>query len=122
MLYFILHNSLLVTSDSRFIISLQKLNGGTTAVCALLINKKLYIAWVGDSMASLVTYGNVKQLVNPHRPTREVSNMDFLFLLIEWNGKYGKIIFLTKHSYVQIVYPTVSMSLKYPALAMNSYL
>ncbi|XP_012064013.1 PREDICTED: uncharacterized protein LOC105627337 [Atta cephalotes] len=62
-----------LTTDAQFIAksSIQKLNGGTTAVCALLINKKLYIAWVGDSMASLVTYGNVKQLVNPHRPTRE---------------------------------------------------
>ncbi|KAG5327958.1 PPM1E phosphatase, partial [Acromyrmex charruanus] len=62
-----------LTTDAQFIAksSTQKLNGGTTAVCALLINKKLYIAWVGDSMASLVTYGNVKQLVNPHRPTRE---------------------------------------------------
>ncbi|KAG5322426.1 PPM1E phosphatase, partial [Pseudoatta argentina] len=62
-----------LTTDAQFIAksNTQKLNGGTTAVCALLINKKLYIAWVGDSMASLVTYGNVKQLVNPHRPTRE---------------------------------------------------
>ncbi|XP_039308798.1 uncharacterized protein LOC105201938 isoform X2 [Solenopsis invicta] len=62
-----------LTTDAQFLAksSTQKLNGGTTAICALLINKKLYIAWVGDSMASLVTYGNVKQLVNPHRPTRE---------------------------------------------------
>ncbi|KAL6264907.1 hypothetical protein P5V15_005001 [Pogonomyrmex californicus] len=63
-----------LTTDAQFIAksSTQKLNGGTTAVCALLINKKLYIAWVGDSMASLVTFGgNVKQLVNPHRPARE---------------------------------------------------
>ncbi|XP_011863242.1 PREDICTED: uncharacterized protein LOC105559506 [Vollenhovia emeryi] len=62
-----------LTTDAQFIAksSTQKLNGGSTAICALLINKKLYIAWVGDSMASLVTCGNVKQLVNPHRPTRE---------------------------------------------------
>ncbi|XP_071628280.1 uncharacterized protein [Temnothorax longispinosus] len=62
-----------LTTDAQFIAksSTQKLNGGTTVVCALLINKKLYIAWVGDSMASLVTRGNVKQLVNPHRPMRE---------------------------------------------------
>ncbi|XP_018393007.1 PREDICTED: protein phosphatase 1F [Cyphomyrmex costatus] len=65
-----------LTTDAQFIAksSMQKLNGGTTAVCALLINKKLYIAWVGDSMASLVSYGNVRQLVNPHRPTREDEN------------------------------------------------
>nr|XP_012235744.1 PREDICTED: uncharacterized protein LOC105679969 [Linepithema humile] len=62
-----------LTTDAQFIAksSTQKLNGGTTAVCVLVLNKKLYIAWVGDSMASLVTCGNVKQLVNPHRPTRE---------------------------------------------------
>ncbi|KAL0129275.1 hypothetical protein PUN28_004166 [Cardiocondyla obscurior] len=60
------------TTDAQFIAksNTQKLSGGTTAVCALLMNKKLYIAWVGDSMASLVSRGNVKQLVNPHRPTR----------------------------------------------------
>ncbi|XP_050454604.1 serine-rich adhesin for platelets-like [Cataglyphis hispanica] len=62
-----------LTTDARFIAksSTQKLNGGTTAVCALLLNKKLYIAWVGDSMASLVTSSTVKPLVNPHRPARE---------------------------------------------------
>ncbi|KYN40456.1 Protein phosphatase 1E [Trachymyrmex septentrionalis] len=62
-----------LTTDAQFIAksSVQKLSGGTTAVCALLINKKLYIAWVGDSMASLVTNGHVKQLVNPHRPARK---------------------------------------------------
>ncbi|RLU22632.1 hypothetical protein DMN91_004910 [Ooceraea biroi] len=62
-----------VTTDEQFIAksSTQKLNGGTTAVCALMLNKKLYIAWVGDSMAALVTRNSVMQLVNPHRPTRK---------------------------------------------------
>ncbi|XP_020282123.1 uncharacterized protein LOC109853937 [Pseudomyrmex gracilis] len=62
-----------LTTDAQFIekSNIKKLNGGTTAVCALVINKKLYIAWVGDSMASLVSRGEVMNLVNPHRPTRE---------------------------------------------------
>lgn len=54
---------------------LQNLKGGTTAVCALLLNKKLYIGWVGDSMAALVKRDGVTQLVNPHKPTREVINL-----------------------------------------------
>ncbi|EFN67119.1 Protein phosphatase 1F [Camponotus floridanus] len=67
-----LRDAFLIT-DARFIAksSTQKLNGGTTAVCVLMLNKKLYIAWVGDSMASLASNGDVIQLVNPHRPTRE---------------------------------------------------
>jgi serine/threonine protein phosphatase PrpC len=48
-------------------------------VCALILNKKLYVAWVGDSMASLVTRDSVTQLVNPHRPTRKVNDLNFLF-------------------------------------------
>ncbi|XP_011137251.2 uncharacterized protein LOC105181883 isoform X1 [Harpegnathos saltator] len=61
-----------LTTDAHFIAksSIQRLNGGTTAVCVLVLDKKLYVAWVGDSMASLVKRGCVKQLVNPHRPTR----------------------------------------------------
>lgn len=74
-----------LVDDFLSIVILQKLSGGTTAVCALVLSKKLYIAWVGDSMASLVTRGNVKQLVNPHRPTREVSNHDSLFLFFHFS-------------------------------------
>lgn len=51
----------------------QKLCGGTTAVCTLILNKRLYVAWVGDSTAMLVKRDNVVQLVNPHRLHREVS-------------------------------------------------
>ncbi|XP_032686557.1 serine-rich adhesin for platelets-like [Odontomachus brunneus] len=62
-----------LTADAQFIAksSTLRLNGGTTAVCVLVLDKKLYVAWVGDSMASLVKRGCVKQLVNPHRPARE---------------------------------------------------
>ncbi|XP_014480345.1 PREDICTED: mucin-19-like isoform X2 [Dinoponera quadriceps] len=62
-----------LTTDAQFIAksSTRRLNGGTTAVCVLVMDKKLHVAWVGDSMASLVKRGCVKQLVNPHRPARE---------------------------------------------------
>lgn len=48
------------------------MSSGTTAVCALILHKKLYVAWAGDSQAALAKRGNVVQLVNPHRPERNV--------------------------------------------------
>lgn len=52
----------------------QNLSSGTTAVVALLRPKEktLYIAWVGDSQALLVNQGRVLQVVNPHKPSRQV--------------------------------------------------
>lgn len=49
---------------------------GTTAVVALLRPKEktLYVAWVGDSQALLVNQGRVLQIVNPHKPSRQVSS------------------------------------------------
>ncbi|XP_024944588.1 mucin-17 isoform X2 [Cephus cinctus] len=71
-----------VTTDAHFIEKANKynLNGGTTAVCALLLNGKLYIAWVGDSLATLTSHGKTRHLVNPHKPdrtdeTKRVSDM-----------------------------------------------
>ncbi|KAF7417812.1 hypothetical protein HZH68_000465 [Vespula germanica] len=60
------------TTDTRFIEKerTQKVIGGTTAVCVLLLDKKLYIAWVGDSLAMLVKRGKVEELVYPHRLSR----------------------------------------------------
>ncbi|XP_076661321.1 uncharacterized protein LOC143365235 [Halictus rubicundus] len=62
-----------ITTDTQFIekSKTQKVCGGTTAVCTLLLNKKLYVAWVGDSSAMLVKSNTVVQLVNPHRLNRE---------------------------------------------------
>ncbi|KAJ8966448.1 hypothetical protein NQ317_003194, partial [Molorchus minor] len=50
----------------------DNLSSGTTAVVALLRPKEktLYIAWVGDSQAVLVSHGKVLQIVNPHKPSR----------------------------------------------------
>ncbi|XP_051165445.1 FK506-binding protein 5-like [Leptopilina boulardi] len=58
-----------LTTDARFI--KKNINSGSTAVCALLVNKTLYIAWAGDSQAALIKDGNSIQLVNPHKPNRE---------------------------------------------------
>ncbi|XP_060814536.1 repetitive organellar protein-like isoform X2 [Bombus pascuorum] len=62
-----------LTTDRQFIekSQTQKLYGGTTAVCTLILNKRLYVAWVGDSTAMLIKRDNVVQLVNPHRLHRE---------------------------------------------------
>ncbi|XP_033350944.1 titin-like [Bombus vosnesenskii] len=62
-----------LTTDRRFIEKsrTQKVCGGTTAVCTLILNKRLYVAWVGDSTAMLVKRDSVVQLVNPHRLHRE---------------------------------------------------
>ncbi|XP_046745023.1 mucin-5AC-like [Diprion similis] len=62
-----------LTTDAHFIekSNKQNLNSGTTAVCALLAKRKLYIAWVGDSQAVLAKRGQITQLVNPHKPDRD---------------------------------------------------
>ncbi|KAK2576256.1 hypothetical protein KPH14_005622 [Odynerus spinipes] len=78
------------TTDVRFIEKerTQRVIGGTTAVCVLLLDKKLYIAWVGDSLATLVNHGKVEELVYPHRLSRCVSKCyclclhDFLVMKI----------------------------------------
>lgn len=52
----------------------QNLVSGTTAVCALYRQqeKKLYVAWVGDSIATLWKNGTPLSLVNKHVPERYV--------------------------------------------------
>lgn len=52
---------------------LQTKNSGATAVCALLYDKTLYIAWAGDSQAALIKNGRGINLTIPHKPEREVS-------------------------------------------------
>ncbi|CAK9820431.1 Protein phosphatase 1E [Anthophora plagiata] len=62
-----------ITTDAQFLekSKTQRVCGGTTAVCTLILNKKLYVAWVGDSTATLIKHDSVIQLVNPHRLHRE---------------------------------------------------
>lgn len=51
----------------------ENFRSGTTALCVLLKHKEktLYIAWVGDSQAVLVSQGQCLQCVQPHKPCRE---------------------------------------------------
>lgn len=48
---------------------------GTTALVALYrpVEQKLYVAWVGDSKALLVSQNRILQIVQPHKPDMEVS-------------------------------------------------
>lgn len=102
---------------------LQKLNGGTTAVCALILNKKLYVAWVGDSMASLVAGDSVAQLVNPHRPARKVSSLGSSFpIIFNRPGVMGQLVinavrFLC-HTFNCLVLKSLSLSLDKLALGI----
>ncbi|XP_023247445.1 uncharacterized protein LOC106644544 isoform X2 [Copidosoma floridanum] len=58
------------TTDSRFTENHSDSNGGSTAVCALLYNRTLYVAWAGDSQAALIREGTGIELTNPHKPQR----------------------------------------------------
>ena len=52
--------------------SVQRLKGGTTAVVALLREKRLAVAWLGDSLAVLVRRRQPIKLVEPHKPDLQV--------------------------------------------------
>lgn len=54
----------------------QGLVAGTTVVCALYrpVEKRLYVGWVGDSKAMLVSENRMMQIVTPHKPDNEVSS------------------------------------------------
>ncbi len=54
-------------------ICLQGIRSGSTAVVTLTRGKQLYVGWVGDSQAWLVRRGKPVQLMEPHKPDREVS-------------------------------------------------
>lgn len=49
----------------------EKLQSGTTGVCALITGKTLHIAWLGDSQVILVQQGQVVKLMEPHKPERQ---------------------------------------------------
>lgn len=54
------------------LLSLQRLQSGTTGVCALITGTTLHVAWLGDSQVILVQQGQVVKLMEPHRPERQV--------------------------------------------------
>ncbi|XP_014652218.1 PREDICTED: protein phosphatase 1F isoform X2 [Ceratotherium simum simum] len=49
----------------------ERLQSGTTGVCALVAGKTLHVAWLGDSQIILVQQGQVVKLMEPHRPERQ---------------------------------------------------
>ncbi|XP_050714608.1 proteoglycan 4-like isoform X3 [Eriocheir sinensis] len=57
-------------TDTNFIkkASKEKLKGGTTAVVALVREKRLVVAWLGDSQALLVRRRTPVRMVEPHKP------------------------------------------------------
>ncbi|XP_050443461.1 uncharacterized protein LOC126847356 isoform X2 [Adelges cooleyi] len=66
------------TTDKMFTQKTEKYNlvSGTTAVCVLYRpqEKKIYVAWVGDSLATLWKNGTPLSLVNKHVPQRNDEN------------------------------------------------
>lgn len=62
-----------LTLLTRVCVSLQRLQSGTTGVCALIAGKTLHVAWLGDSQVLLVQQGQAVKLMEPHRPERQVS-------------------------------------------------
>ncbi|XP_003995023.3 protein phosphatase 1F [Felis catus] len=49
----------------------ERLQSGTTGVCAFIAGKTLHVAWLGDSQVILVQQGQVVKLMEPHRPERQ---------------------------------------------------
>ncbi|XP_055466223.1 protein phosphatase 1F [Psammomys obesus] len=49
----------------------ERLQSGTTGVCALITGTTLHVAWLGDSQVTLVQQGQVVKLMEPHRPERQ---------------------------------------------------
>ena len=56
-----------------FFVIFQRLKGGTTAVVALVRERRLVVAWLGDSQALLVRGRKPIQIVEPHKPEINVS-------------------------------------------------
>ncbi|GIX77459.1 hypothetical protein CDAR_491741 [Caerostris darwini] len=48
----------------------ENLRSGSTAVCALIREKTVYLSWVGDSQAVLVKEGKPAIVTDPHKPER----------------------------------------------------
>ncbi|KAI4569052.1 hypothetical protein MJG53_014670 [Ovis ammon polii x Ovis aries] len=49
----------------------ERLQSGTTGVCALIAGNTLHVAWLGDSQVLLVQQGQAVKLMEPHRPERQ---------------------------------------------------
>ncbi|KAJ1074188.1 hypothetical protein K5549_019780, partial [Capra hircus] len=49
----------------------ERLQSGSTGVCALIAGNTLHVAWLGDSQVLLVQQGQAVKLMEPHRPERQ---------------------------------------------------
>lgn len=60
-------------TDEMFLLKAkrERLQSGTTGVCALVAGTTLHVAWLGDSQVILVEQGQVVKLMEPHRPERQ---------------------------------------------------
>lgn len=58
----------------------QRACGGSTAVVVTIRGKRLLAAWAGDSLAFLAKRMRLMQLVRPHKPNREVSDLALLVI------------------------------------------
>ncbi|GBM65175.1 Protein phosphatase 1E [Araneus ventricosus] len=60
-------------TDENFLkkCSEENLKSGSTAICALIREKTVYLSWVGDSQAVLVKEGKPVIVTDPHKPDRE---------------------------------------------------
>ncbi|XP_074643762.1 protein phosphatase 1E-like [Tubulanus polymorphus] len=61
------------TTDKLFSLKAERedLRSGSTGVSVLLRDKKLHIAWLGDSQVLLVRNGKPVEIMSPHKPERE---------------------------------------------------
>ncbi|GFT19091.1 hypothetical protein NPIL_208171 [Nephila pilipes] len=59
-------------TDENFLkkCSEENLKSGSTVVCALVREKKVYLSWLGDSQAVLVKEGKPVIVTDPHKPER----------------------------------------------------
>ena len=71
----------------------ENLRSGSTALCMLYrkLEKKLFVAWAGDSQAMIARLGNVRQIVKRHSP-KDQSERDRIEKLggvvMLWGGQY----------------------------------
>ncbi|KAK2494556.1 hypothetical protein MC885_004680 [Smutsia gigantea] len=49
----------------------ERLQSGTTGVCALITGQTLHVAWLGDSQVILMQQGQAVKLMEPHKPERQ---------------------------------------------------
>ena len=73
----------LAASNLCLSFSNQGLRSGSTGVAVFISGESLYIAWLGDSQVVLSKGGQAAQLMNPHKPDREVC-IALLFLSELW--------------------------------------